>query len=285
MAALLAGSFPSLKQQVGNSHQSVSGHPPAQPVPLQDIEQLARRLFAGRQGRDKVISRVQGLWSEAAGKDFLVIHSPGGWGNSKWDSLLDWEKSIVTGVTATLEKLGYSAVIVQYFRSGDTWIGHMRDVLKEAQFFFWGRSARAQVMAEELRFIVQRKEGLRIVLTGASQGAAFDNAVMQKLGGLERVYSIELGTFFPHMKRRTVTPRTLAIDSNGLMRDPMCQRDLWAGTRSYIKAFYRWFKYKLQGKPVKFTHCINTPGHEYLWEYPAVHTNIAEFLAAQFGAK
>jgi len=33
--------------------------------------------------------------------------------------LLDWEKSVVTGVTATEKKLGYSSIMKQYFRSGD----------------------------------------------------------------------------------------------------------------------------------------------------------------------
>ena len=275
-----------MKQQVRNSAQgSLRYEVSTPPVPQQELEGLARRLFKKPRQQDKVVARLQEMRTKAAGKDFLVIHSPGGWGNTRWDGLLDWEKSIVTGVTATLEKLGYSYAVVQYFRSGDRWIDHMRDVFKEAQFFFAGKSARADVTSEELKFLVQRLGGTRIILAGASQGAAFDNAVMQRLGNTERIYSIELGTFFPHMKRRTITERTLAIDSNGLMRDPMCQRELWAGIRSYIGAFYRWFKYRIRGKPVKFTHCINTPGHEYQWEYPAVHTNITDFLTAKFGAK
>lgn len=275
-----------MKQRVRNSKQvSARREVSVPPVPRQEMEQLARRLFQSRKKQERLVSRLQDMWTKAAGKDFLVIHSPGGWGNTEWAGLLDWEKSIVTGVTATLEKLGYTYAVVQYFRSGDRWIDHMRDVFKEAQFFFAGRSARAQVMCEELKFLVQRLGRARIILTGASQGAAYDNAVMQRLGEIERIYSIELGTFFPHMKRRIITERTLAIDGNGLMRDPMCQRDLWAGTRSYIGAFNRWFKYRMQGKPVKFTHCINTPGHEYQWEYPAVHTNVTDFLTAKFGMK
>jgi hypothetical protein len=191
----------------------------------------------------------------------------------------------VTGVTATLEKFGYSYAVVQYFRSGNSWVRFINDVWKEARFFFTGASPRAQVMSEELNLLVRHLTGVKIILVGASQGAAFNNAAMRKLGNRERVYSIELGTFFPHMPRRIVTERTLAIDSNGLMSDPMCHRNLWAGTKSYISAFYRWFKSWALGKPMKFTHCINTPGHEYQWEYPAVHTNITEFLTARFGMR
>jgi len=255
-------------------------------IPWEEINLMAQRLFnKNRRKKEQLISRLRTFITKATDKDFLIIHSPGGWGNTEWDGLLDWEKSIVTGVTATLEKFGYSYAVVQYFRSGNSWVRYVKDIVKEARFFFTGASPQAEVMSEELKIITQHLAGLNVILVGASQGAAFNNAAMRKLGNQERVYSIELGTFFPHMPRRIVTERTLAIDSNGLMSDPMCHRNLWAGTRSYIGAFYRWFKSWAQGKPMKFTHCINTPGHEYQWEYPGVHTNITEFLTARFGMR
>jgi hypothetical protein len=255
-------------------------------IPQEEINLLAQKFFKmSRRKKQQLISRLQTFYAKAMDKDFLIIHSPGGWGNTQWEGLLEWEKSIVTGVTATLEKFGYSYAVVQYFRSGNSWVRFIKDIWKEARFFFTGASPRAQVMSEELSLLVHHLTELKIILVGASQGAAFNNAAMRKLGNQERVYSIELGTFFPHMPRRIVTERTLEIDSNGLMSDPMCHRNLWAGTRSYIGAFYRWFKSLAQGKPMKFTHCINTPGHEYQWEYPAVHTNITEFLTARFGMR
>ena len=49
-----------------------------------------------------------------------------------------WEKSIVTGVTATLEKLGYSQIMRQYFRSGDAlWGG--RSWLERGSSFYFGK--------------------------------------------------------------------------------------------------------------------------------------------------
>jgi hypothetical protein len=252
----------------------------------EEINGLAQRLFPKSPvKREKMAARVWEMYTNASGKDFLAIHSPGGWGNTQWEGLLDWEKSIVTGVTSTLEKMGYIYIMMQYFRSGDSWWAHMSDIFKEARFFLTGVSYRAEVMAEELKFLIQHLPGLKVILVGASQGAAFNNAVMILLGNTERIYSLELGTFFPHMPRRVITDRTLVIDSNGLMPDPICHRDLWAGTKAYIRGTYRWFKYRIQGHPVKYTHCTNTPGHEYKWEYPAVHSNITEFLTARFGVK
>ena len=274
-----------LKQQP-KADDNALGVPNEKSLPIVEAAgQLAAKLFPHSHKKRKLfLNGLQEMYSAARNKDVLVIHSPGGWGNTHWEGLLDWEKSIVTGVTATLEKLGYSQTMKQYFRCGDAlWGG--RSWYKEGRFFLFGTNYRAYVLAEELKFLMVNLPKLRIVLVGASQGAAFDNIVMVYLGSVEQVYSIELGTFFAHMRRRQLTTRNLAIDSNGLMRDPMCHRDLRKGTKAYFMAFVRWFKYKAQGKPRKFTNCINTPGHEYQWEYPEVHGRITEFLTAVFGEK
>jgi hypothetical protein len=274
-----------LKQQTKSGKAAAqSAAEKGQPI-IEAAGQLAAKLFPHSSKKRKLFfGGLKDLYSSAHNKDVLIIHSPGGWGNTHWEGLLDWEKSVVTGVTATVEKLGYSSIMKQYFRSGDAlWGG--RSWFKESQFFLWGKNFRAEVFAEELNFITTNLPGLKIVLVGASQGAAFDNAVMTHLENAGSVYSIELGTFFAHMRRRILTQHNLAIDSNGLMSDPMCHRDLWKGTKSYFKAFVLWFKYEAHGKHVKFTDCINTPGHEYQWDYPEVHGRITKFLTNVLGEK
>jgi hypothetical protein len=182
-----------------------------------------------------------------------------------------------------MERFGYNWLLTQYFRSGRGWWAHLRDMKEQFLFFFKGKSSKAKLLTAELRFITQHLDTLRVLLIGASQGAAFSNAVMRQLGELQQVYSIELGIFFPHMPRRVITERTLAIDGNGIMPDPMAHRNLKAGFKAYITAPYRWLKYRLQGKPEKFTYCINAPGHDYNWEYPEVQRKIIDFLDANFG--
>ena len=158
----------------------------------------------------------------------------------------------------------------------------MRITMASAIFVF---AFASWIAAEELKFISEHNDDLKILLIGASQGAAFSNAIMRHLNGVNKVYSIELGTFFPHVPRRVITERTLAIDNNGLMPDPMCHRNLWAGFQAYITAPFRWIKYRWQGKPQKFTYCINAPGHDYNWEYPEVRKKITDFLTANFGKR
>ena len=252
----------------------------------EEINHLAQQLFRDDSGgRASFIDRLWDTYSRARDKDFLLVHNPGGWGSTPLEGLLKWERSVVDGVTAAVEQLGYSLVLTQYFRSGSSWWSHMRDVIKEARFFLQGKCPMAGIMAAELRFITQHISNLNVILIGASQGAAFGNAVMQRLGEVPQVYSIELGLFFPHMSRRVITDRTLAIDSNGVMPDPMSHRNLWAGFKAYVTAPYRWLKYRIQGKPQKFTYCINAPGHDYSWQYPEVRQRITDFLTDTFGTK
>jgi len=252
----------------------------------EEASRLAQQLFGNNvKKRASFTNRLSDICTRAQGKDFLLIHNPGGWGSTPLEQLLKWERSIVDGVSASIERLGYSWLLTQYFRSGSSWWAHMRNIKEEARFFLKGKSSKVGVMAAELKFIAEHSNSLKVILVGASQGAAFSNAVMRQLDGPHQIYSIELGLFFPHMPRRVVTERTLAIDSNGTVPDPMAHRNLRAGFKAYITAPFRWIKYRLQGKPEKFTYCINAPGHNYNWEYPEVHQQITEFLETNFSTK
>jgi len=231
------------------------------------------------------INRLQDVCTRAQGKDILVIHNPGGWGGTHLENLLHWERSIVEGISTTIERLGHSQLLIQYFRAGNSWWAQLRDIKEQANFLVKGKSLKAREMATELQFITQHINNLKVILIGVSQGAAFSNAVMQQLGGLDQVYSIELGIFFPHMSRRVVTENTLAMDSNGLVPDPVAHRNLKIGVKTYVTAPFRWIKYRLQGRPETFAYCINVPGHEYSWEYPEVRRQIEDFLETTFGTK
>lgn len=274
-----------MKQRIDTPEETKSLPVQAEQLPADEIKQLAQKLLKTRGGQARLISRLGNIYATAIGKDFMVLFSPGGWGNTPWEDVQDWEKSIVHGVVGVLGKLGYSYGLTQYLRGGKPRLGHMMDIARDIRFFTTGVSPRAEIMAEELKFLAGRLPQVKIILVGASQGAAFNNSVMKKLGGQDRIFSIELGTFFPYMKRRVLTERTLAVDSNGIMPDPMCQRDLWVGTRAYIAAIRRYFKQRAQGERIRFNRCINTPGHEYRWDFPAVKPNITRFLTTQFGEK
>jgi hypothetical protein len=251
-----------------------------------EANQLAQQLFGNHNKKCKRFARrLLDMCTKAQDKDFLLIHNPGGWGSTPLEYCLEWERSIVEGVKSTIERLGYSAFVTQHFRGGRSWWAHLWDLREQLRFFFKGRSTRTTVLTAELEFITRHLDSLQVILVGASQGAAFGNTVMRQMSELRRVYSIELGIVFAHMSRRVITERTLAIDGNGVVPDPMAHRDLSEGLKAYVTAPFRWLKYLLQGKPKKISDCINVPGHEYHWEYPEVRKKVENFLETRFGVK
>ena len=248
----------------------------------EEATRLAKQLFIDdSQKRDSFSKRLLEICSLVKGKDVLLIHNPGGWGSTPLKDLLQWERSIVKGVGDTIEKLGYNWTLMQYFRTDSGWLAIMGDIREQTRFFV----KKAKVMAAELKFVTNHFENLQIIMIGVSQGAAFSNAVLQNLNALERISSIELGTPFPYKSRRVLTDNTLSLDSNGLMPDALMEWNIPTILKTYFSAPFRWIKYKLQGKRVKFTYCINLPGHDYNWDYPEVQRQIEEFLNNQFGTK
>lgn len=249
-----------------------------------EASDVARQLFGSQPGEGaRFTKRVMDICAQAQGKDFLVIHNPGGWGSSRLDRCLDWERSFVEGVKTTIEHLGYSSLLTQYFRTGDSLWAHALDMKEQMRFFLRGHYSKAKVLAAELKFVTQHLEDVKIVMVGVSQGAAFSNAVMRQLGEEGRVYSIEVGTLFVHVPRRVVTDHTLQIDGNGVAPDPVVHRDLWVGSKVYVTAPLRWLSYQMVRKPRSFTRCIDLPGHDYSWEYPSVRQNVESFIKAKFG--
>jgi hypothetical protein len=242
---------------------------------------LAKQLFGDEAGADNVFAnKLIDICTRVQGKDFLIIHNPGGWGQTQWERCQDWERSIVVGVCNTVEGMGYSSLLIQYLRTCDGWRELLRDLKEQFRFF----ANKSTVMATGLKFIIKHVSDLKVILVGVSQGAAFSNSVMQKLDEPCQVYSVEIGYFFPYMRWRVVTERTLAIDSNGIMPDPAVHRNLKIGAKSLLLAPFRWLRYRLRGTPVKLALCIDIPGHDYNWDYPEVRRQIRDFLKANFAA-
>lgn len=215
------------------------------------------------------------------GKDILIIHNPGGWGNTKMEGLLQWERSIIEGVSDTIGQLGYKFTVMQYFRSETGLAAVINDIREQGRFF----RNKAGKLASELEFLVSHFSKLKIIMIGVSQGAAFSNSVVQHLDGVKGVSSIELGTPFLYKSKLVTTDNTLTVNSNGLMPDALMEWNIPVILKTYLTAPIRWLRYRLRGQKVKFTYCINLPGHDYNWDYPEVQGQIGEFLTLKLGEK
>jgi len=248
----------------------------------EEADHLAQQLFGNDTKKcASFTNRLLDIYSNAQDKDFLLIHNPGGWGTTPLERSLHWERSIVEGVHATINRLGYKSLLRQYFRTDTGWRGFLYDVREQARFFV----AKAKIMAAELKFITGHLKNIQVIMVGVSQGAAFSNAVVQCISKLDRITSIELGLPFPYKSRRVITENTLALDSNGLMPDAVMEWNVLTMLRMFSAAPFRWVKYRLQGRRIKLGYCVNMPGHDYNWEYPEVQRQIEEFLYTNFGSK
>jgi hypothetical protein len=243
---------------------------------------LARQLFEDKaEMATRFTDRLLDICAQARGRDFLLIHNPGGWGSRTLEHCLWWERNLVTGISATIERLGYTWLLVQHFRTGTNWQERIQDIREQFRFF----ATKARILAAELDFITSHVDGLKVILIGASQGAGFSNSVTQRLTRPLPVYSIELGMFFPHISKRVITERTLAVDWNGIVPDAAVRRDILAGVRAYVAAPLRWLKHWLKGRPVRFTDCVSVRGHNYDWGYPYVRRRVTDFLETNFSTE
>ena len=251
------------------------------PALHKEAYRLAQQLFGeNTKAGIHFANHLSDTCARAQGKDFLIVHTPGGWGQTRLERCQESEQSLVAGINATIEEMGYSSLLTQYLRTHGGWQEQAKDIKEQLCFF----ASKSSVMAAWLQFIADHVDTINVILIGVSQGAAFSNAVMQKLGGLHHVYSIELGYLFPYRPWRIITERTLKIDSNGVMPDPMVHRNLKAGAKAFTAAPFRWVKHHMKGRAVSLSYCINVSGHDYSWDYPEVRRQIRDFIETNFPA-
>ena len=75
----------------------------------EEAGQLARQFFGDDMKKyASFTDRLIDICTKARGKDFLLIHNPGGWGHTPLERSLQWERSIVEGIRDVVEGLGYS---------------------------------------------------------------------------------------------------------------------------------------------------------------------------------
>lgn len=244
----------------------------------EDAHRLAGEIFKSEERADEFAGQLINVCIGARGKDYLIVHNPGGWGHARTEDCLEWEKGIVAGVTAVLQKKGYSCLVTQYFRSGYGWREEIGDLKEQLRFF----SNKSDKMAAWLKFITAHIDNIKAILIGVSQGAAFGNAVMQRLGGHYPVYSIELGFPSLYKARRVNGERTLAIDDNGDQQDKLVQGTILDAAGILMAAPFKWLKHRMQGNRISLPHCVSTPGHEYDWGNPAIAGRIRVFLETNF---
>lgn len=236
---------------------------------------LAAELFGGcREKCDDFINQLLAAYSEAKGKDFVIVFNPGGWGWNLVEESPGWQ-SIFDGIASELESSSYTLLELNYLRAADTFrgrLGEFREILNGCQ-------SKAKDLACRVEFLTTYLPDLRVILAGESTGAVIADGAMEILEDNPRVYSIQTGPPFWH--QTAMSERTLVMTGNGITIDSFSQGDFFDFIWGYYK---KWFGLlEPEDGFGTLPHYTAAPGHDYWWQYPEVCSRITNFLRDNFG--
>ena len=243
---------------------------------LEDASRLAEELYGD--SRDKYQDFVDQLlvtYLEAEDKDFIIVFNSGGWGWNSLESSPGWT-SILDGVEAELDGLGYTSLLLNYRRTSETWRGQIKefmDVTKQYPF-------KASNLVSRVQFVTTHLPEAKVILTGESNGTVISDSAMYILQNNPQVYSIQTGPPFWH--EQAMLERTLLLDNNGAITDTFCQGDIttmiWATLKGSLGLL------PPEENPGKIGKFLRAPGHDYSWQYPYVYSQIVTFLQENFSS-
>jgi len=241
---------------------------------IDDATELAVQLFGDYPHEyDDFVNQLLALYSEAEGKDFVVVFNPGGWGWSLVEASPGWS-SIVNGIKSELESSGYTSLMLNYQRAADSFLGH----LDEAGEMMTSYQSKARDLAYRAEFLTTHVPDLKVILAGESNGAIITDSAMNLLADNPQIYSIQTGPPFWH--QTTTLERTLVLTDNGIVPDSFSRGDIPAMISSSIRALFGISQ--PEDESGEILYYVRAPGHDYQWQYPGVCTQITAFLRQNF---
>ena len=243
-----------------------------------DATKLAQELFGDYQEKcNDFVSQLLAVYVEAQDKDVVVVFNSGGWGWNFLENSPGW-CSIFTGIESELENLGYSSLMLDYRRTGET----LRGVIDEFVEVITAYPSKAENLACRVEFLTTHIPDLKVIVTGESNGTVISDSAMSILRDNPQVYSIQTGPPFWH--QNVMLERTLVLDSNGMTRDSFSQGDIPAMLWASLKALLG-LSPPEEEDPGRILYFFRAPGHDYCWQYPGVYSKITSFLEQNFGFK
>jgi hypothetical protein len=278
---------------------SQAGQPAADFESMSLIERQAwdtasQVVGSSKQAQEQFVSQLLDLYTKVKGHDFAIFCTPGGWGKKPLEDDVQGQ-TWLTGIESELTNLGYNYYQVEDIRTGKGLSSYLFELKEQLTHY----PSKARESAAKIDFLTKHVSGLKVIITGQSNGAAFAGEVINLLQGNPEVYSIEIGIPFWH--RVSQTGRSLVINYNGVGADALTQRDIVG----LLKA--NWVRLFILNKVPAFTPFdwlvsrailifgpynfglsglgMQAPGHVYMWQYPGVGPVIQDFLVKNFGIK
>ena len=246
------------------------------PSVADDASALAAELFGGSQDKYQAfVDQLLGMYTEAKDEDFIVVFNSGGWGWNLPVKSPGWS-SILSGIQSELDDLGYSSMVLNYRRTGESSWGCFKEFIEVVSNY----PSKAKGLACRVEFLTSHLPDLKVIVTGESNGTVIADNVIDALQDNQQVYSIQTGPPFWHSP--ATHERKLVLNDNGTGPDAFCQGDIpamvWASLKSVFGITLP------DDRPGTILLHLKAPGHDYSWQYPEVCSQIKEFLTGNFEA-
>ena len=242
---------------------------------VDEADELATELFGNnQQKRHQFTSQLLGMYLSAKDKDVVIINNSGGWGWSSIESSPHGQ-DFIAGVDAELTELGYNSTLwLDFYRTAKTLNGCLSELMLAQGLY----PSKAKDLASRVEFLTLHIPGIRVILTGESNGCTIGNSAMHILEDNTQVYSIQLGP--PFWNNSASPERSLILRSNGVIPDSFSQGDIFTIVRANLESIFGIFQ-EYQDKILLY---IGAPGHDYQWQHPGVGSQIIQFLNKYFAA-
>lgn len=242
---------------------------------IDDAVQLASELVGNSQKKlQSFVDQLVATYMEARTSDVIVFFNSGGWGWNSTSNTPGWD-SILNGIKAQLESLGYHPLVLNYRRTAGGLTGCAREFFEAAARY----PNKARDLAWRVEFLTDHIPDLRVIVAGESTGTVISDRTMGILKNKSQVYSIQTGTPFWH--KPVTLDRTLLMNSNGKTIDTFSYGNVPAMVWATVKG---WLGLSSPSdNPGNILSWLRAPGHDYSWQYPGVCSEVVNFLDSNFG--
>jgi len=257
------------------------------PIERQAWEVASQVAGSGEAAQEQFVGRLLDLYDRIKGHDLVIFCAPGGWGKRPMET--DPQASTwLAGIESVLTGLGYNYVEVQDIRTESSLPGTLLELKEQLTHY----PSKGKELAAKIDFLTQNISGLKVIITGQSNGAGFAGEVTNRLQANPNVYSVQVGIPFWH--RVFHNSRSLIITENGIGPDTLTRKDIPQILKN------NWVQLFVMNKMPAFTPFdwlisrafmifgpynvlgMEAPGHDYFWDYPGVGPVIQAFLERNF---
>jgi hypothetical protein len=279
------------KAHGGQASQPAINFESMSPIEQQAWDVASQVVGTSKQAQEQFVSQLLGLYYKVKDHDFAIFCTAGGWGKKPLEADTQGQTWLV-GIESELTSLGYNYYEVEDIRTGKGLLDYVFELKEQLTHY----PSKAKELAAKIDFLTKHVSGLKVIITGQSNGAAYAGEVITRLQSNPEVYSIQIGIPFWH--RVSKTGRSLVIDNNGVGADALTQRDIVRLIKANLVRIFilnkapaftpiDWLVTRavLVFWPYNFGLGMEAPGHDYMWQYPGVGPVIQAFLVKNFSTR